>query len=291
MASPDLQRHGRVLAEAVTFFKGRAAKSGIALIFTWQATASLDALRALGARTEADLLTASDDALKMAQDMLSECDSKEQQICWKNLISILNLMRENHQRALRIIKDAVTLARTLPFSERKKLLVMVLRTQQVIQLLSGESAVEMTKEVEAESNSADSPNGPFLDFLRFLLQHPQNDHLKGYLCFIDFLAFKLRSCLNEAKRVANDVEGIRTPFHSTLWGFSRTANIENPTKEFRVLDLDAGRWKEDLPFICRYLMGAQSTRPTEAILRNGGLLVSRLVSARMKLQPPLKIDG
>lgn len=85
--------------------------------------------------------------------------------------------------------------------------------------------------------------------------------------------------------------GIRTPFHSTLWGFSRTANIENPTKEFRVLDLDAGRWKEDLPFICRYLMGAQSTRPTEAILRNGGLLVSRLVSARMKLRPPLKIDS
>lgn len=85
--------------------------------------------------------------------------------------------------------------------------------------------------------------------------------------------------------------GIRTPFHSTLWGFCRTANIENPTKEFRVLDVDAGRWKQDLAFITRYLMGAQSTRPTEAIVRKGALQVSRLVSARMKLQPPLKIDG
>ncbi len=86
-------------------------------------------------------------------------------------------------------------------------------------------------------------------------------------------------------------KGIRTPFHSTLWGFCRTANIENPMNEFRVLDVDAGRWKEDLAFITRYLMGAQSTRPTEAMVRNGGLLVSRLVSARMKLKPPLKIDG
>ena len=74
-------------------------------------------------------------------------------------------------------------------------------------------------------------------------------------------------------------------------GFCRTANIENPMNEFRVLDVDAGRWKEDLAFITRYLMGAQSTRPTEAMVRNGGLLVSRLVSARMKLKPPLKIDG
>lgn len=89
----------------------------------------------------------------------------------------------------------------------------------------------------------------------------------------------------------SSVTGIRTPFHSTLWGFCRTANIENPMHEFRVLDIDAKRWKEDIAFTTRYLMGAQATRPTEAIIRNGGLLVSRMVSARMKLQAPYKIDG
>ena len=89
----------------------------------------------------------------------------------------------------------------------------------------------------------------------------------------------------------SSVRGVRTPFHSTLWGFCRTANIENPMHEFRVLDLDADRWKEDIAFATRYLMGAQSTRPVEAIIRNGQLLVSRMVSARMKLKAPMTIDG
>ncbi|CAE8637811.1 unnamed protein product [Polarella glacialis] len=54
--------------------------------------------------------------------------------------------------------------------------------------------------------------------------------------------------------------GLRDPFHATLWGFARTARIENPQHEFRCLDVDAGcRW-EDMAFITRYLMGAQSTR-------------------------------
>lgn len=637
VTTPDLQRHGRVLAEALTYFKGRAAKNGITWILRLTAAAVVDTLdsEALGSfgsfgslglgsgPSRAEL--ASDDALKLAEEMLSNCEATQtqaqqvQQICWKTFISILNLMRDNSHRALRLTQEAVSSARTLPFSERQNLLVLVLRTQQMVHLLRGENAAEITKEVEAES-TWDSQQGPFLDFLRLLLQQvQQSDHpdLAGRLCFIDFLAFKLRGCLHEAKAVANDVlevgdgftyglailflgklqlrsseglqclkdacvsfasasackeaeaaalqatatawlvqelpnpsaaidaaqrsqvlfqelgdlrgeaialqtasncrfilkdtdgavdaayralrlftecgdehgrnmvvkllqslgqtqqqlqeamskspttvsvdtshtspekepekseeqrqreehlknimeeqvvfeyawvpsetqdpknfgekrsssgsrkifvaselrdqkllnqlaacrakrgssgskkpyfvnlmngrlltssslqtameasscasvvydvtklnhmtplevvdvairltqalqvieetyaldvilastqniasaTGIRTPFHSTLWGFCRTANIENPTKEFRVLDVDAGRWKEDLAFITRYLMGAQSTRPTEAIVRNGALQVSRLVSARMKLQPPLKIDG
>lgn len=39
-------------------------------------------------------------------------------------------------------------------------------------------------------------------------------------------------------------EGVRTPFHSTLWGFIRTAGMENPENEIRMLDIDAGRWKD-----------------------------------------------
>eukprot|EP00435_Cladocopium_sp_Y103_P066563 s466_g28.t2 len=633
VAVPLTQTSQATTMLALTYFKGRAAKNGIAWILRFTAAATLDTLEAFGSLgSRAELLMASDDALKLAQEMLSNCEAQQgqqgqqvqMQICWKTFISILNLMRDNSHRALRLIQEAVSSARTLPFSEQQKLLVLVLRTQQMVHLLRGESAAEITKEVEAES-TWDSQHGPFLDFLRLLFQQIQQSDrpadLAGRLCFIDFLAFKLRGCLHEAKAVANDVldvgdgftyglailflgklqlrsseglrclkeacasfggfgakeaeaaalqatatawlvqelpnpsaaidaaqrsevffqelgdlrgeaialqtasncrfilkdtagavdaaykslrlftecgdehgrnmvvkllqslgqtqqqlqeamskspttvsvdtsrpshtpekepvksvkseeqrqreehlknimeeqvvfeyawvpsetqdpknfgekrstssgsrkvfvaselrdqkllnqlaacrakrgssskkpyfvnlmngrlltssslqtameasscasvvydvtklnhmtplevadvairltqalqvieetyaldvilastqniasaKGIRTPFHSTLWGFCRTANIENPTKEFRVLDVDAGRWKEDLAFITRYLMGAQSTRPTEAIVRNGGLQVSRLVSARMKLQPPLKIDG
>jgi len=85
------------------------------------------------------------------------------------------------------------------------------------------------------------------------------------------------------------VKGVRVPFHATLWGLCRTARIENPTHEFRVLDVDASTWLQDLPFISRYLLGAQSTRPCEAILRKGCLQVSRLVSARAQLKAPLKM--
>ncbi|CAE8706320.1 unnamed protein product, partial [Polarella glacialis] len=62
--------------------------------------------------------------------------------------------------------------------------------------------------------------------------------------------------------------GLRDPFHATLWGFARTARIENPQHEFRCLDVDAGcRW-EDMAFITRYLMGAQSTRLRAATCAN-----------------------
>ena len=85
------------------------------------------------------------------------------------------------------------------------------------------------------------------------------------------------------------LKGVRVPFHSTLWGFCRTARIENPTHEMRVLDVDAKTFKEDMAFVTRYLLGAQSTRPSEAIVRKGALLVGRLVSARAELKAPLKM--
>ena len=218
VTSPDLQRHGRVLAEALTYFKGRAAKNGITWILRLTAAAVVDTLDSgsfgsLGSGPSGAEL-ASDDALKLAEEMLSNCEATQaqaqaqqvQQICWKTFISILNLMRDNSHRALRLTQEAVSSARTLPFSERQNLLVLVLRTQQMVHLLRGENAAEITKEVEAES-TWDSQQGPFLDFLRLLLQQVQQSDpdLAGRLCFIDFLAFKLRGCLHEAKAVANDV--------------------------------------------------------------------------------------
>ncbi|CAJ1382667.1 unnamed protein product [Effrenium voratum] len=97
--------------------------------------------------------------------------------------------------------------------------------------------------------------------------------------------------VNASTQQIGYTQGVRTPFHSTLWGFIRTAGMENPENEIRMLDIDAGRWKEDVAFVCRYLLGAQKVRPFEAIIRNGGLQVARLVSARMRLRPPLKLDG
>ena len=94
--------------------------------------------------------------------------------------------------------------------------------------------------------------------------------------------------LSSTQSIAS-LKGIRLPFHSTLWGFCRTARIENPTHEFRVLDVDAKSFKEDLPFVTRYLLGAQSTRPMEAIVRKGALHVARMVSARAELKAPLKM--
>ncbi|CAE7518295.1 unnamed protein product [Symbiodinium natans] len=85
------------------------------------------------------------------------------------------------------------------------------------------------------------------------------------------------------------VHGVRIPFHSTLWGFCRTARIENPTHEFRVLDVDAKNFMKDMAFVTRYLLGAQSTRPMEAMVRKGALHVARLVSARAELKAPLKM--
>jgi len=94
--------------------------------------------------------------------------------------------------------------------------------------------------------------------------------------------------LSSTQSIAS-VQGIRMPFHSTLWGFCRSARIENPTHEFRVLDVDAKTFKQDMAFITRYLLGAQSTRPMEAIVRKGALHVARLVSARAELKAPMKM--
>ncbi|CAE6971877.1 unnamed protein product [Symbiodinium sp. CCMP2456] len=94
--------------------------------------------------------------------------------------------------------------------------------------------------------------------------------------------------LSSTQNIAS-VQGIRVPFHSTLWGFCRSARIENPTHEFRVLDVDAKTFKQDMAFITRYLLGAQSTRPMEAIVRKGALHVARLVSARAELKAPMKM--
>ena len=82
VTTPDLQRHGRVLAEALTYFKGRAAKNGITWILRLTAAAVVDTLdsEALGSfgsfgslglgsgPSRAEL--ASDDALKLAEEML-----------------------------------------------------------------------------------------------------------------------------------------------------------------------------------------------------------------------------
>uniref|UniRef100_A0A7S1PVM3 Uncharacterized protein n=1 Tax=Alexandrium catenella TaxID=2925 RepID=A0A7S1PVM3_ALECA len=84
--------------------------------------------------------------------------------------------------------------------------------------------------------------------------------------------------------------GLQEPFHATLWGFCRAARNENPMHEFRLLDVDPARRTQSMAFICRYLMGAQTTRPAEAICRNGGLMVSRLVGARTKLNLPVRIE-
>jgi len=84
--------------------------------------------------------------------------------------------------------------------------------------------------------------------------------------------------------------GIREPFHATLWGFCRAARNENPMHEFHMTDVDPGRRVENMAFICRYLLGAQTVRPAEAIVRNGGLMVSRLVGSRSKLNLPVRIE-
>jgi len=93
------------------------------------------------------------------------------------------------------------------------------------------------------------------------------------------------SCQNIAYTSA-----IREPFHATLWGFARTARNENPMHEFRMLDVDGGRREESMALICRFLTGAQATRPAEAIVRNGGVLVSRLVGSRSKLDLPMRVE-
>ena len=143
--------------------------------------------------------------MTLAQERLEKCDSKAQQVCWKELIAILHLLKDNSHRALRIIKEAVAQSRALAFSERPKLLVSTLRTQQLTLLLHGESAAEVAKEAEAEASWAPkTPQEPFLNFLRFLLQQPPDD-ITGYLAFIDFLAMKLRSSLHEAKGVVDEV--------------------------------------------------------------------------------------
>uniref|UniRef100_A0A7S2E251 Uncharacterized protein n=1 Tax=Alexandrium andersonii TaxID=327968 RepID=A0A7S2E251_9DINO len=99
------------------------------------------------------------------------------------------------------------------------------------------------------------------------------------------LDFVTTSCQNLAWTA-----GVQEPFHATLWGFCRAARMENPTHEFRLLDVDPARRTESMAFICRYLTGAQATRPAEAICRNRGVMVSRLVGARSKLNLPVRIE-
>jgi len=93
------------------------------------------------------------------------------------------------------------------------------------------------------------------------------------------------SCMNLAYTA-----GVQEPFHATLFGFARAARNENPMHEFRLLDVDPGRRLESMPFICRYLLGAQATRPAEALVRDRGVMVSRLVGARSKLNLPVRIE-
>lgn len=87
----------------------------------------------------------------------------------------------------------------------------------------------------------------------------------------------------------HSVAGLREPFHSTVWGFGRAARLENPMHEFRNLDIDAGQREEQLPLICRWLLGAQSTRPMEVALRNGQFQWLRLVGSRAQLRLPVQV--
>lgn len=90
--------------------------------------------------------------------------------------------------------------------------------------------------------------------------------------------------ITESAQALALASSVREPVHAPLWGFARTARMENPMNEFRCLDIDAGRRLQNLAFICRYLLGAQGTRPTEAVLRGGMLQVSRIVGSRTRLR-------
>jgi hypothetical protein len=85
-------------------------------------------------------------------------------------------------------------------------------------------------------------------------------------------------------------EGLQEPFHAAQMGLCRSARIENPQHEFRVLDIDRNRREKDMPLICRYLLGAQNVRPAEALVRDGGLFVARLVGSRTPLKFPIKLQ-
>lgn len=95
--------------------------------------------------------------------------------------------------------------------------------------------------------------------------------------------------ITESAQALGLADEMREPFHSSLWGFSRTARVENPQHEFRCLDIDAGRRQQNLAFICRYLLGAQATRPAEVVLRGGLLQVARVVGSRTQLQLSMKV--
>ena len=214
-----LEGRDAVLAEALIYFQGRALKSGISWTLKSKIATTLESLDVKEVNpsnldiTNA-LLQADEESMTLAQERLEKCDSKAQQVCWKELIAILHLLKDNSHRALRIIKEAVAQSRALPFSERPKLLVSTLRTQQLTLLLHGESAAEVAKEAEAEASWAPkTPQEPFLNFLRFLLQQPPDD-ITGYLAFIDFLAMKLRSSLHEAKGVVDEVVSMSDLSHA-----------------------------------------------------------------------------
>jgi len=96
--------------------------------------------------------------------------------------------------------------------------------------------------------------------------------------------------VTESTQALELVAGMREPFHSTVWGFSRAARLENPGHEFRNLDMDAGKHQEQLPVVCRWLLGAQSTRPMEVVVRNGLIQWIRLVGSRTQLRLPVKAE-
>ena len=229
----QLEGRDAVLAEALIYFQGRALKSGVdwtlkSKIATTLESLDVNELNPSNLDINKELLQANDESMTLAQERLEKCDSKAQQVCWKELIAILHLLKDNSHRALRIIKEAVAQARALPFSERPKLLVSALRTQQLTLLLHGESAAEVAKEAEAEAAWAPkTPQEPFLNFLRFLLQQLPDD-ITGYLAFIDFLAMKLRSSLHEAKGVVDEVVNMNDLSHAMTTFFLGKLQLRTP---------------------------------------------------------------
>mmetsp|Transcript_75009 Transcript_75009/g.160658 ORF Transcript_75009/g.160658 Transcript_75009/m.160658 type:complete len:713 (-) Transcript_75009:78-2216(-) len=85
-------------------------------------------------------------------------------------------------------------------------------------------------------------------------------------------------------------KGLREPFHGGFWGVGRAVNIEMPQIEIRVMDLDSGeRWGQ-WPYVCRFLLGSQTSRPVETVCRGGQFKVNRLVGSRTRLLFPYRVE-
>lgn len=85
-------------------------------------------------------------------------------------------------------------------------------------------------------------------------------------------------------------KGLREPFHGGFWGLGRTVNIEMPQIEIRVMDLDSGARWEQWPYVCRFLLGSQTSRPVETVCRGGQFKVNRLVGSRTRLMFPYRVE-